>query len=81
VTQFSAKLKKLAKDENGQGMTEYIIIVALVAIAAIAVIKIFGKNLRNLFGKSAASMTGEEGSGVAGGAQDKGLGGFTTTDK
>ena len=75
------KIKKLWQDENGQGMTEYIIIVALVAIAAIAVIKIFGKNLRNLFGKSAESLTGEEGSGVTGGAGDKGLDDFTNTNK
>jgi pilus assembly protein Flp/PilA len=43
---------------RGQGMTEYIIIVALIAIAAIAVIMLFGDNIRKLFGASAASLAG-----------------------
>ena len=34
---------------RGQGMTEYIIIVALIAIAAIGVVTIFGDNIRDLF--------------------------------
>jgi Flp pilus assembly pilin Flp len=34
------------KNESGQGMTEYIIIVALIAITSIAVIKIFGDSIK-----------------------------------
>lgn len=44
---------------RGQGMTEYIIIVALIAIAAIGVITLFGDNIRKLFGGSAEALAGE----------------------
>jgi pilus assembly protein Flp/PilA len=47
------------KKARGQGMTEYIIIVALIAIAAIGVITIFGDNIRRLFGVSADALAGE----------------------
>jgi pilus assembly protein Flp/PilA len=52
------KLKTLRK-RRGQGMTEYIIIVALIAIAAIGVITLFGNNIRRLFGASADALAGE----------------------
>ena len=38
-------LKKLWRDEEGQGMTEYILIVLLIAIAGIVVWKAFGDRL------------------------------------
>jgi len=44
------------KFRRGQGMTEYIIIVALIAIAAIGVVTIFGDNIRRLFGTSADAL-------------------------
>ncbi|MEK7482839.1 MAG: hypothetical protein AABZ60_00755 [Planctomycetota bacterium] len=34
---------------RGQGMTEYIIIVALVAIALIVIVAVFGSNIKALF--------------------------------
>ncbi len=43
---------------RGQGMTEYIIIVALIAIAAIGVITLFGDNIRKIFGMSADALAG-----------------------
>ncbi|HYO52859.1 hypothetical protein [Archangium sp.] len=52
-------LKRLGK-RRGQGMTEYIIIVALIAIAAIGVITLFGNNIRKLFGASAEALAGNE---------------------
>lgn len=39
-------------------MTEYIIVVALVSIAAIGVITLFGDNIRRLFGMSADALAG-----------------------
>jgi pilus assembly protein Flp/PilA len=51
--------KTLLKKARGQGMTEYIIIVALIAIAAIGVITLFGDNIRALFGMSANALAGE----------------------
>lgn len=49
---------KTLKNRRGQGMTEYIIIVALIAIAAIGVITLFGDNIRKLFGGSANALAG-----------------------
>jgi Flp pilus assembly pilin Flp len=43
---------------SGQGMTEYIIIVALVAIASIAVVTIFGDQIRELFSASSQNLAG-----------------------
>ena len=55
---MKAPQKQLRKKNRGQGMTEYIIIVALIAIAAIAVITLFGDNIRQLFGASAEALAG-----------------------
>jgi pilus assembly protein Flp/PilA len=49
-------MRKLMKKQAGQGMTEYIIIVALIAIAAIGVVTIFGDNIRKLFGASVDAL-------------------------
>lgn len=51
--------RKIRSRAKGQGMTEYIIIVALVAIAAIGVVTLFGDNIRALFGASADALHGE----------------------
>ncbi len=51
-------LSKKMRKSRGQGMTEYIIIVALIAIAAIGVITLFGNNIRKLFGQSADALAG-----------------------
>lgn len=53
------------RQQRGQGMTEYIIIVALIAVAAIGVYQFFGQTIRNqtagianeVSGKSAATQT------------------------
>ena len=34
-------------NRSGQGLTEYIIVVALVAVAGIGIVNIFGNQLRN----------------------------------
>ncbi len=49
---------KQERNCRGQGMTEYIIITALIAIAAIGVISLFGDNIRKLFGASAQALAG-----------------------
>ena len=49
----------------GQGMTEYIIIVALIAIAAIAVYTLFGDVVREQVGGMAAELAGGDGSAIA----------------
>lgn len=47
---------------SGQGMTEYIIIVALIAVAAIAVYQLFGKTVRNQTAGIAQEVAGQDGS-------------------
>ncbi len=51
-----SRLKQL-----GQGMTEYIIIVALIAIAAIAVYSLFGKTVKNQVSGMALELSGGDG--------------------
>ena len=51
-------MRKMMKNESGQGMTEYIIIVALIAIAAIGVVTLFGDNIRKMFGASVDALAG-----------------------
>lgn len=60
------KMNSLIRSEEGQGMTEYIIIVALIAIAAIGVITVFGNNLRVLFTNSANALGGAQDSSIQG---------------
>ncbi|MDO3385340.1 hypothetical protein QWI17_05740 [Gilvimarinus sp. SDUM040013] len=78
------KMKQL-----GQGMTEYIIIVALIAIAAITVYNLFGDTVRNQVGDMAAELGGGDstneaqatgGAAQGEGAADYGLDDFTQDD-
>ncbi len=43
--------------KSGQAMTEYVIIICVVAIAALLVAGIFGTNIRNLFKGANDSLT------------------------
>ncbi len=55
-------MKDALKKQRGQGMTEYIIVVALVAISAIAVFQFFGQTLRSQTAAIAKELAGEDGS-------------------
>ena len=57
---FLRKSKLLGGRQAGQGMTEYIIIVALIAVAAIGVYSYFGQTLRNQTAGMAAEMAGQD---------------------
>lgn len=48
------------RKKSGQGMTEYIIIMAVVAIGAILIIGILGKNIKTAFAKAASAMSGRQ---------------------
>ncbi len=52
-----AKLRRNAR-QKGQGMTEYIIIVALIAVSAIGVYAMFGQTIRNQTAGLAQEMAG-----------------------
>ncbi len=60
------KASRRSDAQRGQGMTEYIIIVALIAVAAIAVYQIFGQVVRS----QTAAIASEVG-GVDGGVSQK----------
>lgn len=51
----------LVRKQKGQGMTEYIIIVALIAVAAIAVTQLFGATIRNQVAGIAKEVSGTDG--------------------
>ena len=52
---FNSK-KSLEKNERGQGMAEYIIIVILVAIIVLVAIRLFGKSIFNQFNNATSSV-------------------------
>lgn len=52
-------LKKFRKTQSGQAIVEYIIIVALVAIAAITVISLFSDRIRQMFSGATEELGGE----------------------
>lgn len=55
--------------QSGQGMTEYLIIVALVAVAAIAVYQTFGQVIRSQTAAMAKELAGEDGTDLSQAAQ------------
>jgi len=63
-------LRKLLRDEKGQGLTEYIVIVALVAVAAIGVVTLYGDNVRKIFGTAVDALAGKSVNDT--GAKEKG---------
>lgn len=56
--------------KRGQTMTEYIIIVALIAIASIAIVTIFSNQIRQLFAGSAKQLQGDTSATVTHEADD-----------
>ncbi|OIN98083.1 hypothetical protein AUJ66_01565 [Candidatus Desantisbacteria bacterium CG1_02_38_46] len=50
------KRRALFRSQSGQGMTEYILIVVLIAVAAIVVVRTFGDKIKGLFQKSAETI-------------------------
>jgi Flp pilus assembly pilin Flp len=62
----SARMRHLrAVQSRGQGMTEYIIIVALIAVAAIAVYQFFGQTIRSQMSAIANEVGGKSGAAAA----------------
>ncbi|HBT20212.1 MAG TPA: Flp family type IVb pilin [Peptococcaceae bacterium] len=49
-------LKRLWVEEEGQGLSEYGLILALVAIAVVAVLGLLGGNLSNIFDQIASKL-------------------------
>lgn len=49
------------RNQRGQGMTEYIIIVALIAVAAIGAFRYFGQTARSQVAAAAQEVAGQDG--------------------
>jgi len=60
---------RAARRQTGQGMTEYIIVVALIAVAAIGVYTLFGQTIRNQTAGLALEVSGQTASTAIGNAQ------------
>jgi Flp pilus assembly pilin Flp len=58
-------IHRVLRSESGQGLSEYLIIVALVAIAAIGVVTVFGRDIRELFAGTTDSLAGNQASNTA----------------
>jgi Flp pilus assembly pilin Flp len=67
--------------QAGQGMTEYIIIVALIAVAAIAVTQLFGGTVRNQIGTMTGAVAGTSTTTSAAAAKTAGAQGTTAATK
>jgi pilus assembly protein Flp/PilA len=52
-------MRRFLRNQAGQGMTEYLIIVALIAIAAVGVVTVFGNDIRQLFSASTGTLNGQ----------------------
>ena len=50
-------IKKFLKDESGQGMVEYILIIALVAAVLVGLFKMFGTQMSDLFKKAIGTIS------------------------
>lgn len=53
--------KKLIKNQKGQGLVEYLIIVAVVAVGSISVIRVVGANINVRFANIADALGGKGG--------------------
>lgn len=51
------KLKQLVVQEEGQGMTEYGLIIGLIALAAVVAMTAFGTELQTMFGKVTTALS------------------------
>ncbi|MFZ4758168.1 MAG: Flp family type IVb pilin [Burkholderiaceae bacterium] len=58
-----------ATSQRGQGLTEYLIVVALIAVAAIGVYTLFGQTLRNQTAGLALEISGQDAGAAITGAQ------------
>lgn len=66
MTSFTSRT---ARRQYGQGMTEYIIIVALIGVAAIAVYQFFGQTIRSQMSGIANEVAGQSAKPAIGAAK------------
>lgn len=71
----------MKRSQFGQGMTEYIIIVALIAVAAIGVYSFFGKTVRNQVSAISTEISGQDSGNQIQAAKDAAGDSATVADK
>ena len=54
-------MKPVIKNKQGQAMTEYIIIVVVIALAALVIFGLFGDRIRQMVGGAVKDLGGDEG--------------------
>jgi Tfp pilus assembly protein FimT len=64
-----SSIRRTTGRQRGQGMTEYIIVVALISVAAIGVYTLFGQTIRNQTAGLALEVAGQDAGGAIGQAQ------------
>ncbi|RLD17313.1 MAG: Flp family type IVb pilin [Caldiserica bacterium] len=52
-------MKELIKREEAQGMTEYILIIALIAVVCVAALRLFGVQIKDLIVRSTRKIKDE----------------------
>ncbi len=50
-------LRRFFKDESGQGMVEYALIIALIAVVVIGAVVVLGGNVKNIFSSASKELT------------------------
>ena len=50
-------LNAMLRDDSGQGLVEYALIIALISLAAIAIMTTLGKNVNNSLNSAVASLS------------------------
>lgn len=75
-----SRFRRFMKGRRGQGMTEYIIMVALIAIACLIIFGLFGKQIRQVVKSMGGALSGQQ---QATGKEtftvkEKGMGDFAT---
>ena len=67
---FSPRTLRIGRHgHRGQGMTEYLIVVALIAVAAIGVYTLLGQTIRNQTAGLALEVSGQDASSAISGAR------------
>ena len=56
-------MRRSLRNKRGQGMTEYIIIIAIVAIGAILIVSLFGRQIKDVFSRITGTLGGQDAGG------------------
>lgn len=52
--------KKLWRDEDGQDLTEYALILVLISLVALAILQVVGSTVHNIYSTASSNLTAAE---------------------